>query len=208
MTKPGTFPQPGSTPKLTALPSRLRLCHVLHPGSPVQPGQGRHCQSQGRRESIGPTPSRKAEEDDWQMRVGSPSADERTLLCWVRGAQPWGWHTAAPGVDFWPAVGLLLPPFLPQEVPGPYGPQVGAALPPHGHGAGGAPPGRVLPHLCQMGQGGGKCLESLCQPRGNSRTPARPRSPCTALLPQQPQASSFPGSPCHLCRSQWHPAPF
>lgn len=42
---------------------------------------------------------------------------------------------------------------------------------------------------------GGECLESLCQPRGNSGTRARPRSPCSALLPQQPWASSFLGSP-------------
>lgn len=129
------------------------------------------------------------------MNVGSPSADEKTLLCWVRGASTWGWQTAGPRVDFWTAVGLFLPPLLPQEVPGPYGPKLGAALPLHGHGAMRAPSSRVLLHHCQMGQGGGECLESLCQPRGNSGTRARPRSPCNALLPQQPWASSFLGSP-------------
>lgn len=128
------------------------------------------------------------------MRVGSPRADERILLCRVRGAQPWGWHTAGPGVDFWPAVGLLLPPFLPQEVPGAYGPKAGAALPLHGRGAGGAPPGRVLPHLCQMGQGCGALGEPLPSQREeqDTREAAEPLQcpPPSAtpgkLLPRQP----------------------
>lgn len=131
---------------------------------------------------------------------GIPRVEAKTLLCWVREAQPQGWHTAGPGVDVWTAVGLLLPPFLPQEVPDPYGPKVGMPLPLHGHGARGALPGRVL--LChgQTGQASGKHLESLCQARGSSRTRAE------TLQCPPPSASSFLRSP--PVTSTGHPASF
>lgn len=107
----------------------------------------------------------------------------------MRAAQPRGWRTAGPGVDVWTAVGLLLPPFLPQEVPGPYGPKVGMPLPLRGRGARGALPGRVLLRHGQTGQGSGKYLESLCQARGSSRTRAEP------LQCPPASASSFLSSP-------------